>query len=89
MCVCVCVCVCVCSSSLTFGRAESSGCRDHGEGGAAVDRAQIVLHVGTDVGVGRGEVRVPYGHVGGQADQGDVRDNRATGQSMGSARERA
>ena len=51
-----------------------------------MDGAQVVLHVGADVGVGRGEGRVPHRHVGGQADQGDVRDHRASRQSMGSAR---
>lgn len=58
---------------LTFSGAESSGGRDHGEGGAAVDGAQVVLDVGADVGVSRAEGRVPSGR---QADQRDVGDDR-------------
>jgi len=37
--------------SLTIGGAEPSGSGDDGERGAAVDRAEVVLHVGRHVGV--------------------------------------
>ena len=58
---------------LTIRRAESTGGRDHGEGGAAVHGAQVVLHVGVDVGVRGAEGRLPCpGGVGRQPDQGDV-----------------
>ena len=63
---------------LTLRRAESTGGRDHGEGGAAVHGAQVVLHVGVDVGVRRAEGRLPGGaRVRRQADQGDVGDDGA------------
>lgn len=37
--------------SLTISRAEPSGSRDDGERWAAMDRAEVVLHVGRHVGV--------------------------------------
>lgn len=36
---------------LTVGGAEAPGSRDDRERGAAVDRAEVVLHVGCHVGV--------------------------------------
>ena len=58
---------------LTVCRAEAARRRDHGEGGAAVHGAQVVLHVGVDVGVRGAEGRLPCpGGVGRQPDQGDV-----------------
>lgn len=53
------------SGELTVSRAESSGCRDHGQGGAAVHRAQVVLHVWVDVRVRRAEGRFAGRHGGG------------------------
>ena len=75
-------------SELTVGRAQSSGGGDHGQGGAAVHRAQVVLHVGVDVRVRRAEGGVAGRHGGGRkADQGDVGDDGAAGQTCRTGRE--
>lgn len=58
---------------LTVCRAESAGCRDHGQGWAAVNGAEVVLHVRVEVGVSGAEGGLPRsGCVGGQTDQRDV-----------------
>jgi len=63
------------SVSLTVGRAEAPGPGRHGNGGAAVHGAQVVLHVG--VRGGRAEGGVARCHGGGrEADQRDVGDHR-------------
>lgn len=50
--------------------------------------AQVVLHVGADVGVGRAEGRVARRDGGGrEAYEGDVRDDGASGQTCGAGRE--
>lgn len=79
----------VCLCGLTLRRAQASGCRDHGQRGAAVHRAQVVLHVRVDVRVRRAEGRVPGRHGGRrEADQGDIRDDGAAGQTCGAARDK-
>lgn len=66
---------------LTVGGAKAPGSRDDGERGAAVDRAEVVLHVGCHVGVRRAEGRLAGpGGVRRQADEGDIRDDRAAAQ---------
>lgn len=66
---------------LTVGGAEAPGSRDDGECGAAVDRAEVVLHVGRHVGVRRAEGRLAgSGGVRREADEGDVRDDGAAAQ---------
>jgi len=66
---------------LTVGGAEAPGSGDDGERGAAVDGAEVVLHVRCHVGVRRAEGRLagPSG-VRRQADEGDVRDDGAAAQ---------
>lgn len=67
--------------SLTVGGAEASGSGDDGERGAAVDGAEVVLHVGRHVGVRRAEGRLAGpGGVRRQADEGDVGDDGAAAQ---------
>lgn len=67
---------------LTVSRAESSGCWDHGQGGAAVHRAQVMLHVRADVRVRRAEGWVAGRQGGGwKTDQGDIGDDGAAGQT--------
>lgn len=66
---------------LTVGRAEAPGSRDDGERGAAVDGAEVVLHVGCHVGVWWAEGRLAGpGGVWRQADERDVGDDRAAAQ---------
>lgn len=66
---------------LTISRAEAPGSRDDGERGAAVHRAEVVLHVGCHVGVRGAEGRLAGpGRVRRQADEGDVGDDRAAAQ---------
>lgn len=61
------------TGELTVRWAESAGRGDHGQGGAAVDGAQVVLHVGRDVRVGLAERRLAGRHGSGrQANQRDV-----------------
>lgn len=65
----------------TVSRAEASGSRDDGERGAAVDGAEVMLHVRCHVGVRWAEGRLAGpGRVRRQADEGDVRDDRAATQ---------
>jgi len=79
----------VCSVELTVRRAESSGGWDHGQGGAAVHGPQVVLHVGVHVWVRRAEGGVAGRHGSRrQANQGDVGDDGAAGQSCGAGREK-
>lgn len=69
---------------LTVRWAESSGCSDHGQRGAAMHRAQVMLHVRVDVRVRWTEGGVTGRHGGRrQVDQGDVGDNGAAGQTCG------
>lgn len=68
--------------TLTFSRAQPSGSRDQGEGGASVHCPQVVLHVGADVRMSRTQRRL--GCSGRQTDQGEVRDHRAARQSWSS-----
>ena len=84
LCVCVCECVCILfdifSQCLTVCGAEAPGGGDHREGGAGVDGAQVVLHVGADVGVRGAEGRLPRGRrVRGEADERHVRHDRTAG----------
>lgn len=70
------------TQKLTIRGAKAPGSRDHGERGAAGQRADV-LHVGVDVGVGRVEGRVgPHRRVpvGRDADEGDVGKRRAARQ---------
>lgn len=65
--------------TLTVSRAQSSCCGDHGESGAAVDRAQVVLHVWVDIRVWW----VEGGFSGScsmrrKSDERDIRDNWTT-----------
>lgn len=73
--------------NLTLSRTQSSGRWDHGERGAAVHRAQIVLHVGADVGVRRAErwFTRPGRRVGRQTDEGNIWDDWTARQSWRSA----
>lgn len=68
--------------ALTLSRAQSSGSRDHGQGGAAVHGAQVMLDVGADVGV-----RWAEGRVGGrrEANERDVGDGGTPGKCGGTA----
>lgn len=66
---------------LTVSRAEAPGSRDDGERGAAVDGAEVVLHVGCHVRVRWAEGRLSRpGRVWRQADEGDVGDDGAAAQ---------
>lgn len=66
---------------LTVSGAEAPGSGDDGERGAAVDGAEVVLHVGCHVGVRRAEGRLTGpGGVRRQADEGDVGDDGAAAQ---------
>lgn len=73
--------------NLTLSRTQSSGRWDHGERWAAVHRAQIVLHVGADVGVRRAErwFTRPGRRVGRQTDEGNIWDDWTARQSWRSA----
>lgn len=73
----------VCGINLTFSGAQSSGSRDHGEGGAAVHCSQVVLHVGTDVRMWRAErwLTCPGRRVRWQTDQGYIWDDWAARKS--------
>lgn len=76
--------------TLTVSWAQSSCSGDHGQGGAAVNRAQVVLHVGVDVRVRGAEGRLarPRCDVWGQLVQGDVWDDRTSCQSWRSVETR-
>lgn len=66
---------------LTVGGTEAPGSRDDGERGAAVHRAEVMLHVGCHVGVWWAEGRLARpGGVRRQTDEGDVRDDGAAAQ---------
>lgn len=66
---------------LTVSGAEAPGCRDRGERGAAVHGAEVMLHVGTHVGVGGVEGGLSRASgMWGKPDQRDVGDNRAATQ---------
>lgn len=63
-----------------FGRAQPPGGRYHGEGGAPVDRSQVMLHVGVHIVVGVSKFGGAH-RVRRQADQGDVGDDGASAQA--------
>lgn len=68
------MCECVCFTLLTICRAEAPCGRQNGDGGAAVEGADVV-HVGVDVGVRRvkGRLRPHRGvPLGRDPDEGDV-----------------
>lgn len=74
---------------LTVSGAEAPGSGDDGERGAAVDGAEVVLHVGCHVGVRRAEGRLAGpGGVRRQADEGDVGDDGAAAQRRRPGKER-
>lgn len=63
---------------LTVSGAQTPGCRDRGERGAAVHGTEVMLHVGAHVRVGGVEGGLPRaGRVWGKPDQRNVGDNRA------------
>lgn len=66
---------------LTISGAEAPGCRDRGEGGAAVHGTEVMLHVGAHVWVGGVEGGLSRASgMRGKPDQRDVGDNRAATQ---------